>query len=166
MVRLRKRRTEIGHLGRDADVAGIRGSRLQRLCPLQRFWIVTLRRSRLGIWTRPESGEPTLSCVIRLDHPFLESSSTMNTSSHPAAPETSVAKFDEGGILIGQPAGVACPACQSELRIGEIESCQFAGCPQCRGMLFKQEVFARMLRQRRENSAAPPKRQPRWTWTN
>ncbi len=79
----------------------------------------------------------------------------MNSSSHPADHTASVAKFDEGAILIGKPAAVACPACQTELRIGEIESCQFAGCPRCRGMLFQQEVFARMLRQRRDNSAVP-----------
>jgi Zn-finger nucleic acid-binding protein len=78
----------------------------------------------------------------------------MTTSPEPASSFAPLPKFDEGGILIGQPAGVACPACRSELRIGEVELCQFAGCHQCRGMLFQQEVFARLLRQQRENSAA------------
>ena len=80
----------------------------------------------------------------------------MTTSPQPSSSFATLPKFDEGGILIGQPAGVVCPACRNELRIGEVESCQFAGCHQCRGMLFQHEVFARLLRQQRENSSASP----------
>ncbi len=64
--------------------------------------------------------------------------------------------FDEGGMLTDRPAAVACPACRHELVIGEICSCKFAGCPQCGGMLFQQDVFAMLIQHMRATSRSTP----------
>ena len=75
----------------------------------------------------------------------------MTISTDPTIP---LAEFDEGGVLVSRPAGVTCPACETELIIGGIESCKFAGCPVCHGMLFQQDVFAMLLRHLRGASKA------------
>ena len=62
--------------------------------------------------------------------------------------------FDEGGALLSRGTGVACPSCQQELQIGTVADCQFAGCPQCQGMLLQQDVFARLLQHLRSASSA------------
>lgn len=80
----------------------------------------------------------------------------MNNPAHSPEPGTaSVAAFDQGGVLLDRPSGVQCPSCQTELVIGEIQSCQFAGCPSCHGMLFQQDVFAQLIRHMRAASTLP-----------
>lgn len=76
-------------------------------------------------------------------------------SDQPIPPEVG---FDQGGVLLGRPAGVECPNCGTELVIGDIESCQFAGCSACSGMLFQQSVFAMLIQHLRATSA--PSRLP------
>ena len=64
--------------------------------------------------------------------------------------------FDQGGVLLDRTSGVPCPNCHAELVIGDLASCQFAGCPQCRGMLFQQDVFGMLIQHLRASSTAPP----------
>lgn len=74
-----------------------------------------------------------------------------NESAADAAQPT-IACFDEGGAATGQPCGVECPNCRTELVGGQIVDCQFAGCTHCGGMLFRQPVFASLLRHLRAAS--------------
>ena len=53
--------------------------------------------------------------------------------------------FDQGGDLSQQACGVMCPSDGTELQIGALAGCQFAGCPTCQGMLIQQPVFASAL---------------------
>jgi len=76
---------------------------------------------------------------------------TTRIDSQPEAPA-----FDEGGELLNRPAGVACPNCRAELVIGQLESCQIAGCPECHGMLLQQNVFAVLIQHLRASSTLPP----------
>jgi Zn-finger nucleic acid-binding protein len=83
----------------------------------------------------------------------------MTLPTHPGTPDRTCdltgrdATFDQGGVLLNRDAAVGCPACPGTLVIGEIEGCQFAGCPHCHGMLFRQDVFATLLPQMRATSA-------------
>ena len=76
-------------------------------------------------------------------------SSDRHSFSAPLTPENTpavpVVCFDEGGKTGDRQTGVACPNCQSELVIGEVRECQFAGCADCGGMLFKQDVFGMLI---------------------
>ena len=63
--------------------------------------------------------------------------------------------FDESGTLTDRATGVSCPVCQTELRIGAVGGCQFAGCSSCKGMLFQQEVFASLVRHLRAMKPDP-----------
>ncbi len=82
---------------------------------------------------------------------------------HQAGPENvndqtdsqSAPTFDQGGLLLDRPSGVACPNCDAELVIGKLQRCQFAGCPQCRGMLLQQDVFGMLIQHFRAASDAP-----------
>jgi len=82
---------------------------------------------------------------------------TMNDPTHSTDPDAvSTTSFDEGGALIDRSSGVICPGCRhEELVIGELEGCQFAGCPGCEGMLFQQSVFAMLIGHLRAESRLP-----------
>lgn len=72
------------------------------------------------------------------------------------SPITPAITFDLGGTPLNRSSGVFCPSCDAELVMGEIESCQFAGCPSCGGMLFQQPVFAMLIQYYRATSTLPP----------
>ena len=68
--------------------------------------------------------------------------------------------YDQGAVMVNRPSGVACPACSTELVIGELEACQCAGCPSCSGLLFQQDVFAVLIQHLRatcSDQTMPPK---------
>lgn len=74
----------------------------------------------------------------------------------PLTPDTTPpAQFDLGGMLSTRPSGATCPSCRQELLIGDLEGCQFAGCPECKGMLFQQEVFGTLIQHHRAVSQVP-----------
>lgn len=77
----------------------------------------------------------------------------MNPPIHPEL-SSPVPTFELGGVILDRSSGVKCPACQSELVIGELEGCQFAGCRECEGMLFQQSVFAKLVQHLRATTSA------------
>jgi len=70
--------------------------------------------------------------------------------------QLTTADFDQNGVLTARPAHIACPRCRKVLVIGDLSGCQFAGCPDCKGMLFQKEVFANLIRHLRSMSSADP----------
>ena len=72
-------------------------------------------------------------------------SSDRHSFNAPTTPENAAAVpivcFDEGGKTGDRKTGVVCPNCQSELVIGEVRECQFAGCADCGGMLYQARCF-------------------------
>lgn len=79
------------------------------------------------------------------DRPSFDASAADSSVTPNGAVPSPVVCFDEGGKIDDRPTGVDCPNCQSELVIGEVRACQFAGCPSCGGMLFKQDVFGMLI---------------------
>ena len=87
---------------------------------------------------------------------------TRNFKMNSENPDTQALCFDQDGLLSETPSGVHCPVCshvsrESELYIGSLHGCQFAGCPHCGGMLFRQETFVSLITHLRASSPPPTK---------
>ncbi len=80
----------------------------------------------------------------------------MNENTEQTAIESTDQQFDQGAVLTTRILGVGCPRCHVELRIGEVAGCEFAGCPQCRGMLFQQDAFGMLINHLRATTTMPP----------
>lgn len=83
------------------------------------------------------------------------SSDLPSANADDVAPVSVVVNFDEGGKTTTRPTGVSCPNCHDELVIGEVRACQFAGCPSCGGMLYKQDVFGMLIQHLRTEKPSP-----------
>ena len=64
--------------------------------------------------------------------------------------------FDEGGASLRRPSGVNCPNCHAEVEICELQSIQFLGCPECKGMAFQNQVFGTLIQHLRRSCQLPP----------
>jgi Zn-finger nucleic acid-binding protein len=52
---------------------------------------------------------------------------------------------------LGEPSERQCPACESQLERAAVDKTPVEGCPECHGLLFADEAFALVVRERRAN---------------
>ena len=79
----------------------------------------------------------------------------MEATNQASVETTTPASFELGGYSQQRECGIRCPACRKEMEFCVNDNYEFAGCPQCRGMLFQQPVFAQATEHLRNQVSLP-----------
>jgi len=62
---------------------------------------------------------------------------------------TELAKGVDAVVLLDEPTGTNCPACQTDLQSAAVDGVAARACSQCHGLLFAADAFAHLVRSRR-----------------